>query len=315
MTLAPVFVFPGQGSQKVGMAGDFLNSRSNLVERFFARASRLCGIDLFALCQEGPEEVLALTANAQPAILTLSVVAYHLFTEQSGILPSVVAGHSLGEYSALVASGCLDFDDAVRVVRHRGELMQKAVPLGTGTMIALVGIPPDQVLDMTKELSTIGPVEIANLNSSDQTVLSLACSMKEMVLEESRRRGAKRSVELKVSAPFHSSFMREASRAFADFIQSVPFKKPVFRFICNVDGNEATDPGLIRELLVRQMYSPVQWKTIMDRLFREGYRDYYEIGPGKVLTRLIKREYPETVVCSIDSMQAIERSVSGEEGG
>ncbi len=313
--MSTICFFPGQGSQKVGMADDFFHHEPSLTKKLFSSASEVCGFDIFRLCREGPEDELALTANAQPAILTTSVLAFRILFSRTGFQPSVVAGHSLGEYTALVASESMDFEDAVQVVRRRGELMQDAVPAGKGTMVAVIGLSTDRVEQMVHELASEGKVEIANLNASDQTVLSLESGMLSKVIEISREYGAKKTVSLNVSAPFHSTFMQKAAEGLEKVLQNIRLKPPVYRFISNVTGEYVEDSDNIRKLLVRQMVSPVCWNRIMKKLVTEGHREFVECGPGKVLSRLLKREYPETRILNVGSVKAVNRMNLAAGGG
>jgi len=288
------------------MVEDFYVREPCLAEKLFSTASEICGFDVVRLCREGPEDELALTVNAQPAILTTSVLAFRILCSRTGLRPAVVAGHSLGEYTALVAAGSIAFEDAVRVVRKRGELMQNSVPPDQGKMIAVIGLATNRVEKMVEELSREGKVEIANLNASDQTVVSLEAGMLSKVRERSREYGAKKTVTLNVSAPFHSSFMQEAAEGLAEILRDIHFHRPIYRFISNVTAETVNDPERIREMLVCQMVSPVYWNRIMEKLVQEKHRIYLECGPGKILSRLLKREYPETQTLNIDSVKAID---------
>ncbi|NLJ37569.1 MAG: ACP S-malonyltransferase, partial [Candidatus Atribacteria bacterium] len=215
------------------------------------------------------------------------------------------AGHSLGEYSALVAAGSIDFSEAVFLVRKRGEIMQNAVPAGNGTMVAVIGLREHQFNPLLQELSVSGKIEIANYNSSDQVVLSLEKNLVPLLMEKAKSQGAKKVIELRVSAPFHSSFMREAAREFQAILSQTSLSQPQVRFVSNVSADYANDPEEIRELLNQQMVLPVQWKKIMDRLYQEGYRKFVEIGPGNVLSKLFKREYDQVETRSVQSVSAL----------
>jgi len=304
-----VFLFPGQGSQRVGMVQDFLDAYPDQTRNLFDLANQVTGINLLRLALLGPEEELNLTYNTQPALLTLSVLVFQLLNERYHFQPSVMAGHSLGEYSALVCAGCLEFADAVHLVRKRGEIMQNSVPAGTGTMIAIIGLPLHQLDSMIKELSSFGKIEVANYNSSDQVVLSLERHFVKQVNERAKAWGAKKIIELRVSAPFHSSFMKEAAEEFKPILSEVPFHKPRIRYLSNVTADYVDHPEQIRKLLAEQMVSPVRWKEIMDRLYQEGYRYFAEIGPGKVLSRLFKRDYESVQVIAIDSANSLNQFV------
>ncbi len=304
------FLFPGQGSQKVNMLREWTEEDFQGVRTLFERASRVCGVDLLSLSLEGPEEELNLTENSQPAIVTFSA----FLLTKIPLTPDVVAGHSLGEYSALFCAGSLDFEEVVYLVRKRGEIMQEASPLGEGTMVAVVGLSPKEVEDVVAFLGKEGRVEIANVNSSEQVVLSLEKALLERVLEEIERRGAKKALELRVSAPFHSSFMEKAKESFARILQGVSLRRPRYPYISNVTASFVSDPGEIRALLVEQLTSPVQWKGIMDVLVERGLRVAFEVGPGMVLTKLFEREYPGVRIFPTFSPQRLGKALS-EVGG
>lgn len=304
------FLFPGQGSQKVNMLREWMEEDPQGVKTLFERASRVCGVDLLGLSLEGPEEELSLTKNSQPAIVTFSA----FLLTKIPLVPDVVAGHSLGEYSALFCAGSLDFEEVVYLVRKRGEIMQEASPLGEGTMVAVVGLSPREVEDVVALFGKEGRVEIANVNSSEQVVLSLEKSLLGRVLEEIERRGARKALELRVSAPFHSSFMEKARESFARVLQSVSLRRPRYPYISNVTASFVSDPEEIQTLLVEQLTSPVQWKGIMDVLAERGLQIAFEVGPGTVLTKLFEREYPGVKVSPTFSPQRLKKALN-EVGG
>lgn len=293
------FLFPGQGSQKVGMLKEWMEEDPESVQKLFEEASRICGEDLLRLALEGPEEELNLTRNSQPAILTMSA----LIAQRIPFPPDVVAGHSLGEYSALLHAGCFTFDEAVYLVRKRGEIMQEASPLGEGTMVAVLGLSLPLVESMVLSLQREGRVEIANINSSDQVVLSLERALLSRVLEEAKRLGAKKVLELRVSAPFHSSFMEKARESFARVLDGITIRKPRYPYVSNVTAAFVSDPEEIRSLLLEQLTTTVRWRDIMELLVREGVRKVVEVGPGMVLTKLFEREYPEVLAFPTSSPQ------------
>ena len=278
------------------------------IEALFGRVNQICGCDLLKLVLEGPEEELNLTFNAQPAILAVSILLFR-FLQRRGACVSLaaVAGHSLGEYSALCAAESITFEEAIFLVRKRGELMQEAVPEGTGTMVAIVGLPMVQVEEMVAFFHRQGEkVEIANVNSSEQVVLSLPKVMVEEVLKQVKERGGKRAIELRVSAPFHSSYMKEAAEKFRTFLEAVPFKKPRYPYVSNVTASYVEDPEEIKRLLIQQMTAPVRWKDIMDLLYRGGARGVVEVGPGVVLSKLFEREYPAIRALNTNSLKAVQ---------
>lgn len=299
------FLFPGQGSQKVGMLGAWMEEDPEGVRGLFEEASRICGEDLLRLVLEGPEEELNLTRNSQPAILTMSA----FIAQRIPFPPDVVAGHSLGEYSALLCAGCFTFDEAVYLVRKRGEIMQEASPLGEGTMVAVLGLSVPAVEAIVASLQSEGRVEIANINASDQVVLSLECHLVPRVYELVRHQGGKKVVELRVSAPFHSSFMEKARESFARILDSIPLRKPRYPYVSNVTACLVSDPGEIRALLLEQLTSTVRWKDIMDLLVREGVTKALEVGPGVVLTKLFEREHPEVAVFPTFSPEHFRRAL------
>lgn len=303
-----VFLFPGQGSQKVGMLEEWKNLLGPEIDALFARVNQICGCDLLKLIVEGPEEELSLTFNAQPAILAVSVLLFR-FVQRRGACVSVaaVAGHSLGEYSALCAAESIDLEEAIFLVRKRGELMQEAMPEGTGTMVAVVGLPIARVEEIVTFFRREGEnVEIANINSSEQVVLSLRKAIVGRVLEKVKECGGKKAVELRVSAPFHSSYMKEAAEKFRSFLEKVQFKKPRYPYISNVTASYVENPEEIRDLLIQQMTAPVRWKEIMDLLYHSGIRNVVEVGPGTVLSKLFEREYPTICAFNTSSLKAVQ---------
>ncbi|MDK2896200.1 MAG: [acyl-carrier-protein] S-malonyltransferase [Candidatus Atribacteria bacterium] len=300
------FLYPGQGAQRVAMVREFWEAFPQETEEHFRVANDICQVDLLNLCLNGPQEELNLTYNAQPAILTTSFLIFDLLLKEGVPEPEVVAGHSLGEYSALVCAGCFSFPEAVYLVRKRGEIMQAAVPPDEGAMVAIIGLSLSQVEELVEEVSPQGKVEIANLNSSDQIVLSLERKILDLVLEKTKQKGSKKAIPLEVSAPFHSSFMKPAQEQFRIVLQGVNFQKPRYRYLSNVTGDWVDYPQDIRELLVEQMTSSVQWKKIMDRLYQADYRSFVEVGPGSVLGKLFKREYREVTVYRTDSIASFE---------
>lgn len=274
------FVFPGQGAQKVGMGRDF-HDRFPLAREIFARADEALGFSLSGICFNGPEETLKLTAYTQPALLTVSTVAHRLL----GLEPAVAAGHSLGEYSALVAAGTLAFEDAVRLVHKRGRYMQEAVAPGAGAMAAVLGASWDTVREALDRVGK-GVVEIANWNSDDQIVIAGEAAAVDEAL--ARLPGA-RSVKLPVSAPFHTSLMKPAEEKLAADLDAVEFRDPAFPVIANVDARPVRRGEEARMALKRQVSRPVLWQSTMTALQAEGVETAVELGPGRVLSGLLKR--------------------------
>jgi [acyl-carrier-protein] S-malonyltransferase len=283
------FLFPGQGSQSVGMGLD-LAQTFPIARQTFDEANEALGFDLADLCFNGPEERLRLTEFTQPAIFTVSVAAFRVLTE-AGVTPDYLAGHSLGEYSANVAAGAIEFAAAARTVRRRGQLMQQAVPAGEGAMAAILGMPLEAVLNVCQESSReVGaPVEPANLNSPEQTVISGAAAAVEWAVPLARLRGAKRALMLPVSAPFHCSLMQPAQDALAPILQQISFSTASVPVVVNVNAGMITDPALLRDALIRQVTGAVHWTESMQVLIAQGVTNFIEVGPGKVLCGLLRQ--------------------------
>ncbi len=281
------FVFPGQGSQAVGMGRGFYDA-SAAAKSLYGEASEALGFDLAQLSFEGPEAELQLTANTQPAILTASVAAAAALAER-GLAPKIVAGHSLGEYSALVVAGALPFADAVRVVRRRGEFMQEAVPVGTGAMAALLGVELAVGEQICRDAAQGEVVSVANVNSPVQIVIAGHRAAVERALALARERGGRKSVLLPVSAPFHSPLMRPAADRLAVELGKVRVSAPTIPVVRNVDAGLTTSAAEVVPFLIRQVASPVRWMECVERMVREGATTFIEVGPGRVLTGLLKR--------------------------
>jgi [acyl-carrier-protein] S-malonyltransferase len=283
------FIFPGQGSQRAGMGRDLAES-SAAAREAFDEADRALGFGLSDLCFNGPEEDLQLTANTQPAILTASIAAFRALSEK-GFKPDFVAGHSLGEYSALVAAGALSLSDAARLVRRRGELMQEAVPIGVGAMAAILGIGAGKVVEAceaaTKD-SKGGICAPANFNTPEQIVIAGHKDAVERAVEECKTRGARRAMMLKVSAPFHSALMRPAQDKMVEPLSAAVFGDLSFPIVNNVDAAITTSGSQSREALIRQISAPVLWTENVMKMFEEGVETFVEVGPGKALIGLVK---------------------------
>jgi [acyl-carrier-protein] S-malonyltransferase len=286
-TAATAFLFPGQGSQSVGMGKD-LFERFPVARKTFDEADEALGKKLSQLCFEGPEEQLRLTENTQPAILTVSVAAWRAL-EKQGIKPGFVAGHSLGEYSAHVAAGTISFADAVRTVRNRGKYMQEAVPVGTGAMAAILGMSLDAVGWVCGDAAQGEVCEPANINSPEQIVISGHAAAVERSVKLAQERGAKRAILLPVSAPFHCSLMKPAQERLAGDLQKLEFAAPKIPVVCNVYAKPVEDAESSREALVRQVTGSVNWSDSMQLLVARGVQTFVEIGPGKVLGGLIRQ--------------------------
>lgn len=285
------FVFPGQGSQSVGMLAALASAADaeTAIRDTFAEASAVLGYDLWQLVAAGPAERLDSTECTQPAMLTASIATWRLWCRRGGGEPKILAGHSLGEFSALVAAGALDFPAAVDLVRFRGRLMQDAVPAGTGAMAAILGLEDAQVIEACHEAARGGVVEAVNFNAPGQVVIAGAREPVERAIEAAKRRGAKRAVALPVSVPAHSSLMRSAAQRLGERLATVDFRPPRIRFVSAVDAAAHQDPAELRELLVRQLSSPVRWSETVRVLAASGIGSLIECGPGKVLTALNRR--------------------------
>ena len=287
MTFA--FVFPGQGSQSVGM----LNSIAQRPEirATLQEASDALGEDVAKLIAEGPAEALSLTTNTQPVMLTAGVAFYRAWLAAGGAVPKVMAGHSLGEYSALVAAGVISFKDAVPLVRFRAQAMQSAVPVGTGGMAAILGLDDATVIKVCAEASAAsgGVVEAVNFNAPGQVVIAGASDAVTKACELLKAAGAKRALPLPVSAPFHSSLLQPASEQLKGYLANIEFKAPTISVINNVDVEILNDPIAIKDALVRQAAKPVRWQETIQAMAQQGVTQVVECGPGKVLAGLTKR--------------------------
>jgi [acyl-carrier-protein] S-malonyltransferase len=289
------FLFPGQASQYPGM-GRTLYDRSSTARAVFEQADAALGLSLSRLCFEGSEDDLKLTENTQPAILTVSVAASRAL-EERGITPDFVAGHSLGEYSALVAAGGLDFSAAVKIVRQRGRFMQEAVPPGEGAMAAILGLASALVADICKRAAADGQVvSPANLNSPEQTVISGHAGAVKRVVEIASASGAKRAVVLPVSAPFHCDLMMPAQKRLEVELRAAAFRDLRFPLITNVDAEGVTSGEEAREALVRQVCLPVRWEDSIREMIERGANTFVEVGPGRVLSGLL-RQIDRSVRC------------------
>lgn len=281
------FLFPGQGSQAIGMGRAF-HDASPAAKSLFAEANDALGFDLTRLMFEGPESELALTANTQPAIMTVSVAAAAVCAER-GLRPAIAAGHSLGEWSALVVAGALRFRDAVRIVRKRGELMQDAVPVGTGAMAAVMGLDLTVVEAVCREAAEGDVVDVANINSNGQIVIAGHRPAVERAVAVASARGGRKSVMLPVSAPFHSSLMTPAAERLATELATVEVQDPGVPVVRNVDAGVTRTAAEVKPFLLQQVASPVRWTDCMLRLATEGATAFVEVGPGRVLTALLRR--------------------------
>ncbi|HEV2285350.1 MAG TPA: ACP S-malonyltransferase [Steroidobacteraceae bacterium] len=284
------FVFPGQGSQSVGMLGALAAADAS-VRATFEEASGVLGYDLWKLVSEGPEAELNATARTQPALLAAGVATWRAWRARGGAEPAVVCGHSLGEFTALVCAEALEFRAAVGLVRYRGEVMQEAVPAGTGAMAAILGLEDAQIEAACREAAAAGGgiVEPANFNSPGQVVIAGEAAAVERAIAAAKARGAKRAVALPVSVPSHSSLMRGAAERLRGRLSGLTLKTPRLRYVSAVDATAHAEPAEIRDLLVRQLSSPVRWTDTVRALIESGVEEIVECGPGRVLTGLNRR--------------------------
>ena len=280
------FVFPGQGSQKVGMLAA-AHEQYAAVRDTFAEASEALGYDMWDLIQNGEQEALNLTETTQPVLLTSSVALWRAWQEQGGAAPALMAGHSLGEFSALVCAGSLGFADAVRLVRSRGQFMQSAVPVGEGAMAAIIGLDDDAINTICEE--TEGVVAAVNFNSPGQVVIAGHAGPVESAIGALKEAGAKRAMPLPVSAPFHTELMKPAGDRLAEAMADITFNSPEIPVVHNVHAKTESDPEAIRALMVQQIYSPVQWTSCVQAMTGAGVSQLVECGPGKVLSGLNRR--------------------------
>lgn len=307
------FVFPGQGSQTVGMLSGFAGNAA--VEDIMNRADAALSFPLTRLIAEGPAEELGLTVNTQPAMLASSVAFLEAWRAAGGPEPEVLAGHSLGEYSALTAAGVFTLEDAVRLVRFRAEAMQSAVPVGVGGMAAIIGLSDDDVRAACAEAASVGTVEAVNFNAPGQVVIAGEKAALDAAIDAAKACGCRRAIVLPVSAPFHSSMLEPAAEKLAAKLETVAMNAPAIPVIHNVDVETHADVAEIRTALARQAASAVQWVKTIERMKAEGVTHVVECGPGKVLTGMIRRIAPELATFNItdaDSLVATLEAVKAE---
>src|SRR5437879_1440258 len=286
--MAFAFVFPGQGSQSVGMLGALAAADAS-IRGTFDEASAVLGFDLWKLVSEGPEEALNATVRTQPAMLVAGVATWRMWCARGGALPAVVSGHSLGEFTALVCAQAMPFGATVDLVRFRGQVMQEAVPAGSGAMAAIIGLDDEAIEAVCREAAREGIVEAANFNSPGQVVIAGEKAAVQRAIEAARARGAKRAVALPVSVPSHTSLMRGAAERLRERLRSLEVRAPRIRYISAVDASEHEQPAEIRELLVRQLWNPVRWPDTQRAVSAGAVAQVIECGPGRVLTGLNRR--------------------------
>lgn len=302
------FVFPGQGSQSVGMLAELAAAYPE-VKKTFKEASKVLGVDLWELASRGPEQALNLTTNTQPALLSAGVAVWRVWCNHSARRPALMAGHSLGEYTALVCAGALDFSDALKLVALRGKLMQEAVPEGEGAMAALLGLEDDKVREICAQAAEHEIVSAANFNSPGQVVISGSARAVERAIALAKQAGAKRAIPLPVSVPSHCALMQPAAEKLSERLRAIAIQAPKIPVIHNADVAFHTDSDAIRDILARQLYQPVRWTETMHKMARAGIKTVLECGPGKVLCGLNKRITPDIVCLPLGENANLEQAL------
>lgn len=301
------FLFAGQGAQYIGMGRDIASEYPSS-DTVFENASKALGFNIKDMILTGDEETLKITENTQPAILAVSIVCLQPLIEK-GIKPDVVAGLSLGEYTAHVAAGTFSFEDAIRLVRKRGKYMQEAVPLGVGTMAAIIGLERQDVLDCCKKASGIGVVEAANFNCPGQIVVAGHIPAVEKVVELAREKGAKRSIILPVSAPFHCSLLKKAGENLAEEFKSVEISNISIPVISNVTADYIKCREEVKDILIKQVTSPVHWEDSINRMISDGVDTFIEIGPGKALSGFVRKINKDVKILNVGDLESLNKTV------
>lgn len=303
------FVFPGQGSQKIGMLADLAQGLSQISDTF-TEASEVLGYDMWDMIQQGSQDDINLTERTQPILLTSSVAIWRAWTAMGGDRPAFVAGHSLGEWSALVCSGVVQFEDAVKIVRARGQFMQRAVPVGEGAMAAIIGLDDNEIIKACESACEKGVVDAVNFNAPGQVVIAGAASAVDTAIALCKEAGAKRALPLPVSAPFHTALMRPAAEELSDLVNSTVFSSPAIPVVHNVHAQTEEQAENIKVLMLEQIYKPVKWVDCVKTLLSGGATTLVECGPGKVLSGLNKRIDPEILSLSTDNETSFAAALS-----
>ncbi|WP_026244606.1 ACP S-malonyltransferase [Dasania marina] len=303
------FVFPGQGSQKIGMLAG-MAAVYPVIQETFAEASEALGYDIWDMVQNGEQGQLNLTERTQPILLTASVALWRCWQQKSALKPALMAGHSLGEFSALVCAGSLQFADAVTLVRDRGQFMQTAVPVGEGAMAAVLGLDDQVILDICQNVSAGGVVEAVNFNSPGQVVIAGTVAAVDAAIVACKEAGAKRAMPLPVSAPFHTSLMQPAGVKLAEKIAGLELLSPQIPVVHNVHAQTESDPAKIKELLVQQIYSPVKWVSCVETMVAAGIEQTVECGPGKVLGGLNRRIQKSLSVFALEDTAGFDKALA-----